>query len=246
VHVELLYRNAYGQDNIAMKSAVNPSWQRRSRGSLTRTEVVDAALALADEQGIEALSMPALARRLKCGVMSIYGHVDSKEDLLEAVAERAFAELPLPQPLPDDPARILKAWGRALREVLVKHAFLPVILLTQPVVGPGIFHGVEYLLTALDRAEYPAKEGVHAVYAVLTYTVGFLAWEIPRTRKQSPEAYAGKWRQVFAMLSPRDFPFAGALLAELSTVAGEDQFQLGLDALVSGLMGSQPSHHPSP
>ena len=45
--------------------------------------------------------MPALARRLKCGVMSIYGHVESKEDLLEAVAERAFAELALPQPLPD-------------------------------------------------------------------------------------------------------------------------------------------------
>ena len=222
-----------------MKSAVNLSQQRRARGSLTRTEVVDAALAMADEEGLEALSMPALARRLNCGVMSIYGHVESKEDLLEAVAECAFAKLALPQPLPEDPAGILKAWGGAVRELLVEHPFLPVILLTRPVVGPGIFRGVEYLLTALDRAGHPAKEGVHAVYAVLTYTVGFLAWEIPRTRKQSQEAYAGRWRQVFAMLSPGDFPFAAALVAELGTVAGEDQFQLGLNALVSGLLARE-------
>ena len=224
---------------MPMNPAVNPSRQRRARGSLTRTEVVDAALAMADEEGLEALSMPALARRLNCGVMSIYGHVESKEDLLEAVAECAFAKLALPQPLPEDPAGILKAWGGAVRELLVEHPFLPVILLTRPVVGPGIFRGVEYLLTALDRAGHPAKEGVHAVYAVLTYTVGFLAWEIPRTRKQSQEAYAGRWRQAFAMLSPGDFPFAAALVAELGTVAGEDQFQLGLNALVSGLLARE-------
>ena len=224
---------------MPMNPAVNPSRQRRARGSLTRTEVVDAALAMADEEGLEALSMPALARRLNCGVMSIYGHVESKEDLLEAVAECAFAKLALPRPLPDDPAGILKAWGGAVRELLVEHPFLPVILLTRPVVGPGIFRGVEYLLTALDRAGHPAKEGVHAVYAVLTYTVGFLACEIPRTRKQSQEAYAGRWRQVFAMLSPGDFPFAAALVAELGTVAGEDQFQLGLNALVSGLLARE-------
>src|SRR5437763_5095291 len=61
---------------------------RRRRGSMVRDEVVGAALALADQEGLEALTMQGLAHRLDCGVMTIYGYVDSKEELLDAVALR--------------------------------------------------------------------------------------------------------------------------------------------------------------
>jgi TetR/AcrR family transcriptional regulator, tetracycline repressor protein len=216
-------------------SSVKRLPRRRPRGSLTREQVVQTALQLADTEGLEALSMPTLARRLECGVMTIYGYVDNKEDLLEAVAQRAMADLRLPRPLPSRPAAVLLAWGRALRQTMLEHPSLAVIFLAQAVIGPGIFGGIEALLGVLARAGMQPARGVHAVYAVLIYTTGFVAWELPRTRRQPESVYAAAWRREFASLPAGHFPISAAVLDELPQVAGAAQFELGLAALVAGL-----------
>lgn len=208
---------------------------RRPRGSLTREQVVDAALRLADEDGLEAMSMPLLARRLECGVMTLYGYVANKDDLLDAIAEKGLADLRLERPLPGDPAGVLVAWGRALRQTLLAHPSLPVIFLSRAVIGPGIFRGVEALLGALGRAGMPAGGAARAIYAIVTYTTGFAAWEAPRTRLQPESAYAAAWHRAYASLDPAAFPLAGGVLDELARVAGEEQFERGLAALANGL-----------
>ena len=190
---------------------------------------------MADQEGLDALSMQTLARRLECGVMTIYGYIDNKEDLLDAIALRGLVDLQLQRPLPSEPAAVLVAWGRALRATLIAHPSLPVIFLSQAVIGPGIFQGVEALLGALDRGGMRAPVGLHAIYAVLIYTTGFVAWELPRTRQQTQAAYAAKWRKEFAILPPGDFPLVTSVLDELGTVAGENQFESGLAALTDGL-----------
>src|SRR6266571_2230931 len=206
-----------------MTHPVKPARPRRPRGSLTREQIVAAALELADQEGLEALSMPAIARHLECGVMTIYGYIDDKEDLLDAIALSGLMDLQLQRPLPSEPAAVLVAWGRALRATLIAHPSLPVIFLSQAVIGPGIFQGIEALLGALDRAGMRAPAGLHAIYAVLIYTTGFVAWELPRTRQQTQAAYAAKWRKEFATLQPGDFPLGISVLDELGAVAGEDQ-----------------------
>jgi AcrR family transcriptional regulator len=199
--------------------------------------VVEAALALADEEGLEALSMQNLARRLECGVMTIYGYVDSKEDLFDSIALRGLRDLRLPRPLANEIEAILVSWGRSLRHTLIEHPSLPMIFLSRSVIGQGIFRGVEALLGRLGQAGMSATGGVHAIYAVLTYTTGFVAWEIPRTRQRPQAEYAASWRWEFAGLSPTEFPLAGGVLDELGQVAGEEQFELGLAALATGLAG---------
>ena len=220
-----------------VRDSVKSVKRRRPRGSLSREQVVEAALALADGEGLEALTMQTLARRLECGVMSLYGYIDRKEDLLDAIAQRGLRDLRLARPLPPDVEGILGAWGRALRQNLIEHPSLPMIFLSRAVIGPGILRGLEALLGPLARAGLAPARGVHAVYAVLTYATGFVAWEIPRTRRQPEAAYAASWRQEFAALAPADFPFVRDVLDELSKVAGEDQFELGLAALIAGLGG---------
>jgi AcrR family transcriptional regulator len=216
--------------------ARTPRRGKRRRGSLTREEVVDAALALVDEQGTDALTMPALAARLDCGVMTIYGYVASKEDLLGALAQRALAHFQLPQPLPEDVGEILIGWGHALRQALMEHPSLPLIFLNQTVIGPGIFYGLEAMLRGLDAAGYPPAVAVRAVYAVVIYTIGFAAWEAPRTRRQSSAIYASSWRQALASLPPVDLPLSATVLDELGRVAGPEQFETGLRALVAGFV----------
>jgi TetR/AcrR family transcriptional regulator, tetracycline repressor protein len=179
--------------------------------------------------------MPNLARRLECGVMTIYGYVDNKEDLLDAIALRGLADLRLPRPLPSQAAAVLVAWGRALRQTLLGHPSLPVIFLSQAVIGPGIFRGIEALLGALGRAGMQPAAGLHGIYAVLIYTTGFVAWELPRTRRQSESVYAADWRREFAGLPQEEFPLTASILDELARVAGEEQFELGLSVLAAGL-----------
>jgi len=220
-----------------MKTSVKTRTKRRPRGSLTRNQVVDAALELADDQGLEALTMQSLARRLDCGVMTVYGYVENKEDLLDAIALRGLADLDLPRPLPAQPSAILQAWGRTMRNTLIVHPSLPMIFLSQAVIGTGIFRGVEALLTRLRAAGIPPAGGVHAIYAVLTYTIGFVAWELPRTRRRPQAQYAADWRREFAVLPPEDFPLCAQVIDELPRVAGEEQFEIGLSALTAGLAG---------
>jgi AcrR family transcriptional regulator len=203
--------------------------------------VVEAALALADQDGLEAMTMQNLARRLDCGVMTLYGYVDSKEDLLDAVALRGLADLRLPRPLPAGSEAILASWGRAMRLTLIRHPSLPMIFLSRAVIGPGILRGLEALLGALVRSGLPARAGVHAVYAVLTYATGFVAWELPRTRRQPQAAYAADWRREFAGRPPAELPLVGAVLQELGEVAGERQFEIGLTALAAGLAAPHSS-----
>jgi AcrR family transcriptional regulator len=186
--------------------------------------------------------MPNLARQLECGVMTIYGYVSNKNELLDAIAQRGLRDLHLSHPLPREIDGILLAWGRALRQTLLDHPSLPVIFLAQAVVGPAIFRGVEALLGRLGQAGMASGAGVHAIYSVLIYTTGFVAWEIPRVHRQPQAAYAASWRREFSNLSPADFPLAAKVLEELGQVAGEEQFELGLAALATGLA----RHHPGP
>jgi len=216
-----------------MPTTAHPA--RRPRGSLTRDQVVEAALQLADEEGVDAVSMPALARRLVCGVMTLYGYIENKDDLLDAIALRGLADLRLPHPLPHDPANVLIAWGQALRGTLLTHPSLPVIFLSRPVIGVGIFRGVEVLLAALNRSGMEPMAGARAIYAILIYTTGFAAWEAPRVRRQPESAYAAAWREAFAGLDPASFPLTSSVLGELARVAGSDQFETGLTALAAGL-----------
>lgn len=187
--------------------------------------------------GIAGLTMPALALRLDCGVMTLYGYLDSKADLLEAIAQRGLRDLRLPRPLPTDAAGVLSAWGRALRGTLVEHPALAAIFIERPVIGPGILGGVEALLGALTRVGYPPNLGVRAVYAVLIYTIGFVAWELPRMRGDAQLGYGRTWRSVAAGLGPERLPLVSAVIEDLTKVAGEEQFELGLGALTSGLAG---------
>ncbi|HKV88665.1 MAG TPA: TetR/AcrR family transcriptional regulator [Candidatus Dormibacteraeota bacterium] len=224
-----------------MHHAVKSTSKRRPRGSLTREQVVDAALALADQRGLEALTIANLAAQIPCGVMTIYGYVDSKEELLDAIAQRGIRDLRLRPPLPANAEGILLAWGRALRETLHRHPALPFLFLVRAVVGPGIVRGVEMLLTRLTGVGMASDDAVHAIYAVLTYATGFAAWEMPRTVLQRPERYAATWRREFSALPPGDFPLVSGALDQLSTVAGPEQFEIGLAALASGLSGRRSS-----
>jgi len=88
-----------------MPSQPGPS-RPRKREPLTRERIVEAALAVVEEDGLAAFSTRKLGQRLRCEAMSIYHHFPSKQHLLDALVEHAIASVDVPDPGPDADARL--------------------------------------------------------------------------------------------------------------------------------------------
>jgi AcrR family transcriptional regulator len=80
--------------------------RRRRREPLTRERIVEAALAVIEEDGLAAFSTRKLGQRLRCEAMSIYHHFPSKQHLLDALVEHAIGSVEVPEPGPDAEARL--------------------------------------------------------------------------------------------------------------------------------------------
>lgn len=207
-----------------------PSRSRAPRGTLTRDRIVDAALELIDADGVEALSMPKLAKRLGVGVMSLYTHVDSKDDLLDSVAQRVLAGLPAPSG--GDWQTRLACHFRDLRAALTRHPGLGMVLATKNVAVPAVFDLLEQTLSDLTASGVGDEESAHLYYDLLAYTLGFVAWELPRTHAVSAEEYATRWRTAVGDLDERDYPTIHRLVDALTTVASDAQFDGGVQRII--------------
>ena len=91
------------------------SSRRVPRNTLTRSSVIDAALVLIDEEGVQAVTMPRVAASLGVGTMSLYRHVQNKDDLLDGVAEHVLGACEVPTGAPDDWEGRVVGYLRSLR-----------------------------------------------------------------------------------------------------------------------------------
>ncbi|MGH9264417.1 MAG: TetR/AcrR family transcriptional regulator [Acidimicrobiales bacterium] len=203
---------------------------RVRRGTLSHARVVDAALVLIDAEGVDALSMPKLARHLGVGVMSLYTHVKSKDALLDAVVERVLSELP--EPRGDDWRARLRSHFGDLRAALVAHPGLGMVLASKNVAVPAVFDVLERALGDLTAAGLPDQESAHLYYDLLVYTIGFVAWELPRTHAIPQAEYASRWRSAIASLDEARYPTLHQLADALTTVATDQQFHDGIDRII--------------
>ena len=200
-------------------------------------QVVDEAIALADEEGIESLSMAKLARRLGVGTMTIYGYVTDKQHLLDLVAERIFEDLEVG----DEPvvgAR-LKSFFHDFRQAALARPALALLLAGGRITIPAVFDTLEKAFEPVADRREDVEQAVRAFYAALTYTLGFVLWEIPRTRLQSRDHYTEQWTSLLAGLDPDTYPIlTGPAQPTLTSTASDDQFHWGLDRLLEGLADS--------
>ncbi|WP_433548486.1 TetR/AcrR family transcriptional regulator [Streptomyces sp. CA-294286] len=168
-------------------------WTRPERGARgpaaghSRTELAAAAVALADREGLAAVSMRRVARELGVGQSSLYRYVAGRDDLLDLMTDRVAGETDLRVPLSGGPAEDLLGLAERTRAVLLRHRWL-VDVPPEPLrLGPCGLAYLEYALRALAPTGLPGPVQLEVV-AVMNALVAQFA----RTEQQGPASDAGR------------------------------------------------------
>ncbi|SEP49012.1 GntR family transcriptional regulator [Amycolatopsis saalfeldensis] len=123
---------------------------------LSRKHVLRAAMAIADVEGLDAVSMRRLAAELGAAPMSLYRHVANKDELVTQMADEAFGEAELPTEGPDGWRAKLELIARRQWELCRRHLWLPrAVSLTRPMLVPNMMAHTEWTLRALDGLGLP-------------------------------------------------------------------------------------------
>jgi AcrR family transcriptional regulator len=152
----LVYAVPRSGTRVAGASARNTA---PSNGELSRARVIAGALAIADEEGIAALSIRGLAARLGVSAMSLYRHVRNKEELITLMTDAALGEEPLPSTPPRGWRAQLELSSRLEWHLLVRHPWLArVIHISRPSPMPNALALAEWVLRALDTSALSATD----------------------------------------------------------------------------------------
>lgn len=199
---------------------------------LSRSKIVRAAMEIADAQGVDGLSMRGVAAALGAPPMSLYRHVRSKDELVEAMVDAAFGEIALPPP-----ARTwregLEVSARTLWTLIRRHPWLAhTLMVTRPMTLPNVIAFVDWIFRALETSGADAKTRLELHVTVYAWVRG-VAVDLESERRAEAESGLdeAQWHAAqeprFAELarSPR-YPSFARILTEL-----EDGYDLSLDAL---------------
>jgi AcrR family transcriptional regulator len=158
----------------------------RARG-LSQEDIVAVAVAIADAEGTDAVSMRRIARDLRVGAMSLYWHVASTDELHRLMLEQVQSETEVPEPSGDWQAD-LRAYAGSARAALLRHPWASEFLGTGPPTGPADAGNAERMLALLDGHGFELEASVWAVMTVVTYVLGAALREIQEIRWHQAEA----------------------------------------------------------
>ena len=209
--------------------------RRKVVKNLSRERVLAAAIELADQEGIDGLSMRRLAQVLGVEAMSLYHWFANKDALLGAMLDAVFDEMERPSPRGEWRAAMRRAAIHA-HHTLLKHAWAAQ-LIGQPLAGPGLgqIGWMDAILARLRSGGLSAAQTHHAYHALDSHIVGFTLWVLPylALSRNNPD-FAEK---VLAELPMADFPaFAEHVDYHMADQPGDtSEFDFGLDLLLDGL-----------
>lgn len=218
-----------------MTPTSSPGTARRE--PLSREKVLQAAIRFADEHGIEALSMRRLGQELGVEAMSLYKHVRNKEDLLHGITDLVVAEIVVPEEA--------SGWKEAMRsralsahQVLLRHPWANILMGSQFNLGPHMLGYINSTLRWLLDAGFSEGLAVDAWHTMDSFIYGYVLQELnlPFDQAESDQMAAS-----FLEHLPVDrYPHFGRVVGFMIGQGYRDNFEFGLDLMLSGLERLQP------
>jgi AcrR family transcriptional regulator len=224
-----------------------PKAQPARRERLTRDRIVEAALRIMDEEGLEAVSMRRVARDVGVEAMSLYHYVRDKDDLLDGICAMVMCEFRYPDE--DRPwIEVARDGAREWRRVLRQHPNVIAVWAERqrPMTELEALMPMEFALRVIRRAGMDPREGVLVFNVLGGYIMGVVMMEVGAmfsagTSRGGATLDLGKVHgklpnEEFARFLPADrLPCLVAALPHLAECDPDEQFDYGLDLLLAGI-----------
>jgi AcrR family transcriptional regulator len=195
--------------------------ERQWHRGLDRDAVVAEALRILDSEGREALTMRRLAKALDVEAASLYAHVASKDELVDAVLDRVLAEVPVPEPGDDSRASLALAF-RGYRRTLLAHPQALILMTERARPSEAQMRLAGHSIALLERAGLTMRQAVDAHVTLIAYTLGFMLQEVARPVSPPP----------LGLVVPPIVVRAYAALAERPV---DERFDVGFDLILDGV-----------
>ncbi|MDQ3987097.1 MAG: TetR/AcrR family transcriptional regulator C-terminal domain-containing protein [Actinomycetota bacterium] len=214
------------------KRTVSASPATRER--LSRDRILEAALALIDRDGLDALSMRRLGA--ECGVeaMSLYNHFPNKDELLKGVTGVILREIELPDLRRQSWVEALRSGFHSYRRVLLSHPNVIPLMTVKPDVSPESFRPIEFAMEILRTAGFDPVTALHAHWLLVGFTMGHVSFQAASTFAD-PDAAVLEIEERKRVLSEDEFPRLYEVFPYLAECDFDSAFHFGLDVLLEGL-----------
>ena len=211
---------------------------KSGRKPLSRERVLETAVALADKRGAEALTMRKLAAKLGVEAMSLYNHVENKNDLLDGMINLVFGEIEVPPPGGDWKSE-LRTRATSTRTALNRHRWAIGEMEGRTDIGPENMRVHEGVLACLRGAGFTVEMTIHAYSVQDAYIYGFVLQETDMS-SETPEDFAKEARRQMKEYESihSDFPNLVEVVGGYVAEHGYDydtEFRFGLDVILDGL-----------
>lgn len=209
----------------------------RSRGGLTRSAIIEGAIELADEIGLEPMTIRKLADHLGVKPMTLYHYVDGKDDIVDGMVGRVFDEVGVPDPGASWKDAIRER-AHALRAALIRHSWAIPIMESRRTPALDILAHHEALIGAWLTAGFPLPLVAHGLAVVDAFTYGFALQETALPLGDTGGDLDEAAEQIVMPLSPEEFPNLVRFTMEHVMQPGYhfgDSFDPGLDFILDGL-----------
>jgi AcrR family transcriptional regulator len=222
-----------------------PIWARphsRRRSTLSREAIVEAALKIADAEGIAAVSIRRVAAELGARTMSLYTHIDSKDDLLDLMANEVVGEVLIAEEPPADWRAAISLITRREREVSLRHPWIVDLVNHQSrgVVGPNALRHLEQSVAALAGLRIDVVEAWWIIGVIDDYMLGYVTREIrERAAPRSGVVEIGEHESLMQpylqqLIDSGEFVTIAPLLKD-GIPGAPDNFERGLGWILDGI-----------
>ncbi|MGM7648257.1 TetR/AcrR family transcriptional regulator [Nocardia sp. JW2] len=209
--------------------------QRPTRGpkpALTLDRIVGEAIALADAEGLAALSMQRLAQRLGFTKMSLYRYVPGKEQLTALMLDEAIGEPPKISAVQQDWRAALRSWANAIHDSYRAHPWTIDLARGLRPFGPNEMAWTESALTALAHTGLSGPEQLDTIVLLNSHARG-LAQQVPAG--EQADHFTDQFTQMMTAAAER-YPRVRAAFAEEAAAGGRDNaLDFGIDRILDGI-----------
>jgi AcrR family transcriptional regulator len=231
------------------RSRHGPSLKRGRPTPLSRDQIVQAAIAIADREGAEAVGMRRIARELEAGNMSLYWHVASKDELLALMIDAVEGEFEIPAPSGDWRADLTRT-ARDIRAVLLRHGWMANFIGYRRSVGPNELGHLENSLATLCGSDLGLglSDALRILMSVETYVLGFALrdqQELPTEQRDAPrlatvptaDTNSQVLRYLDRLKATGRYPHLTRMFEEGIALGRDERFDYGLECLLDGIEG---------